>query len=126
MLKETISPKEVVDFLNAALAIDPEAMIGLFTHETPCGQAFADHPTIQVGGDPGSYTVRLIGILNGLFGTHEEGQFKGFGPIAFFFDEKTGKKIEGFILTSQGLPSAKKLSPKEEMLKEAGEKEIAL
>ena len=56
--------------LNELLAADPVATAALVNYRVPVNAEVGKHPTIQVGydNDSRSYTVGLIGILNGIFG----------------------------------------------------------
>lgn len=85
MLKQTVSIDEVIALLNDAFEKDPEAIHELVTTRVPCNEAMADHPTIQVGVNwkgTSKYVVGVIGILNGIFGTADD----GYGAIAGDFD----------------------------------------
>lgn len=78
MLKENVTIDEVISLLNDALEKDSEAIHNLATTRISCNDVLADHPTIQVGKFDGEYKVGMIGILNGIFGTTED----GYGAIA--------------------------------------------
>jgi hypothetical protein len=64
-------------------------MLNLIDARVTCNEALADHPTIQVGQQDGSYQVGLLGILNGLFGINDA----GWGPITAHIDS-TGGTLE--------------------------------
>ncbi len=99
MLKDAITARDVVDFLNEALRIDPEAVTALMSQRVGASVALADHPSIQVrkhDGEP-SFTVGMLGLLNGLFGTIEGGYYDGWGPIKVKM--KSSKVIDSFVLT---------------------------
>ena len=65
---------DVVRLLNEAAAIDPKAILALVNARVPCNEALLNHPTIQAGRGPeGKPEVGLLGILNGLFGTYDDG-----------------------------------------------------
>jgi hypothetical protein len=83
MIKETITPSEAVDFLNELLALDRPVIAALIANRVPCNKALADHPTVQAGAQHGGYHVGMLGILNGLFGTYED----GYGPITAEFGD---------------------------------------
>jgi hypothetical protein len=79
-MREQVSIDDVVQFLNSLLKVDPQAISALFDRgRVPCNQALADHPTVQVneGG------VGPLGILNGIFGTYED----GWGPILMVVED---------------------------------------
>ena len=91
---------QALQTLNDALAADPAAINALFTYETECNRDLADHPTIQVRGydrdtgEPllhGPFYVRLMGIINGLFGADED----DWGYLAMDIDDRG--LIAGFI-----------------------------
>lgn len=82
MVKETVTLHETIDLLNRLAVIDPDAARALFTAKVSCGQALADHPTIQVSHDGWGFQVGPLGLINGLFGVFPEGHPKaGYGPI---------------------------------------------
>lgn len=68
MLKESVTPQDVVDLLNEIAKTDKEALKALINLRVPCNKALADHPTIQTVNKDGQYVVGILGILNGLFG----------------------------------------------------------
>lgn len=73
-VKDKIAIEETVDFLNDLLLADHFAISSLFSMRISCNEQLADHPTIQVGSIGKAYwVVGMIGILNGLFGTDENG-----------------------------------------------------
>ena len=82
MLRDPCSVDAAVEILNEALRFDPDAITKLVDHRVPCNKDLASHPTIQVRG---TYVAKvgLLGILNGIFGTAEDGG----GPIAAVYDE---------------------------------------
>ena len=88
MFKSSVTVEEVVEFLNQMLALDPDCVLNLIKARVLCNDVIADHPTIQVNGDAvtGITTVGILGVLNGIFGTHED----GFGPITAVFDDDAG------------------------------------
>jgi hypothetical protein len=78
-LKKMISVEEVLAFLNEALLLDQDAVSNLVETRFPCNAAMANHPTIQVSGEPDgkSPKVGFLGVLNGMFGADEG----GYGPF---------------------------------------------
>lgn len=93
MLKETISRKEAIEYLNSILWADPEAINQLFlANRVQCNETLAGHESAQVGFDDGKYLIGTLGVINGLFGVDE----KGMGAIAALCYEG---KISGFIST---------------------------
>lgn len=79
--KTSTTPEDVVNLLNEAVKLDPQAMYALVEARVPCNEALADHPTIQVSAydeqtgkpTPGQFRVGILGLLNGLFGTDSVG-----------------------------------------------------
>lgn len=106
MVKSFVTLDEVIKFFNELIALDHKAVTELLTTRVECNQAFADHPSVQVGrmgNDPARpYEVGLIGLINGLFGTiEEEGRFKGWGPFAVELDWTSEEHI-GRVVTKVG------------------------
>jgi hypothetical protein len=101
-IKENITIKEVVAFLNEILEIDNYAMTAFVSMRFTCNKALADHPSVQVGLYNDRYfEVGLIGILNGIFGKDEY----GWGHISAVY--KDGK-IEKFnLLTDKQIKNFK-------------------
>lgn len=64
----------VVNLLNEAFKLDPEALEKLAFARVKCNEDLANHPTIVVyqAAEGSRCEVGLLGILNGLFGTSEE------------------------------------------------------
>jgi hypothetical protein len=83
MIRTTIALDEVIDYLNELIETDRPAMAALIANRVPCNPAMANHPTVQVQAQHGGYLVGMLGILNGLFGTFED----GWGPIVFVFKD---------------------------------------
>ena len=92
-VKEKVTLDKVVDLLNQALELDPEAINELFSTRVVCKDGLADHPTIQVFTDKerGFSRVGLIGIINGIFGIDNE----GWGHFGVKLD--SNDKIEEFL-----------------------------
>lgn len=85
-VKNKITIKETIDYLNDLLKADPDAINALFS----CNKSFADHPTLQVAGLSKNYFIfGIIGLLNGLFGADKH----GWGHICADYK---GTKITGF------------------------------
>ncbi len=95
MIKEKITLKQVIKFLNEALKQDPIAISSLFQIRVYCNIKTVKHKSIQViktGKD--SYIVGFIGLLNGMFGANKD----GWGCIAM---DCKGTKIRGFKLLKE-------------------------
>lgn len=87
MIKEQVTPDDVVNFLNEIALIDNTAISCLADDRVPCNEALAQHPTVQVKRDGVYRKVGFLGIINGLLGTYDEGEHKGSGPITAEMDE---------------------------------------
>jgi hypothetical protein len=76
MLKETVSAQDVCDLLNELLLLDPICVNNLISNRVECNESIANHPTAQVHQyiDDESPKIGLLGVLNGLFGTGEDGR----------------------------------------------------
>jgi hypothetical protein len=95
--------RDFISYLNEILENDPSLMEALLKTEYVCNEWTALHPSIQVfskehakerlGTDGDDYIVRFLGIVNGFFGTFDDGPCKGFGPIAVAFNDETGEII---------------------------------
>ena len=83
MLKESITIKEAVDFLNDALNTDSKAVTELFFDRKKCNVYMANHETIQCGMIKDEYCVGVLGLLNGMFGIDEN----GYGAIMMVIEE---------------------------------------
>lgn len=89
MIRDWVTVDDALAVLNRAVASDPEAISALLEQRVPCNKALADDPTIQVASKDGAYHVGILGILNGIFGTDED----GWGPIAA---SMTDGVVDGF------------------------------
>lgn len=91
MYKKSISPQEVVEFLNSLLELDREAISNLIFTRVSCNMKLAEHPTVQVLQDAvdGRNCVGWLGLLNGLFGINEN----GYGCILMHCDPIDGKQF---------------------------------
>lgn len=59
--------QRLVDTLNEALRLDPDAIEALCSFAVSCNDPLADHPLITVSEGPiGGPSVRLIGLLQGV------------------------------------------------------------
>lgn len=86
--------QRVVDLLDELIKTDSVAMKALIASRVPCGQELADHPTVQCGEREGDgYEVGLLGILNGLCGTLED----GWGAVSVVFEDD--KPVGARLLT---------------------------
>jgi len=55
------------------LELDRKATQELFALHVPCNEKIANHNTIQVEGYTEGYKLRVLGVLNGIFGISEFG-----------------------------------------------------
>ena len=99
-----VTPDEMIQVLNEAIDLDEEAIRKLFQYRVECNEELADHPVIQVRDEgEGVFSISLLGILNGLFGTIGEGEREKWGWITMECDyfEDTGElgKIRRFVRT---------------------------
>lgn len=82
MINDPCSLDQAISILNEMIAADPIAMRDLIEQRVPCKEGIADHPTVQVRAETNGYSVGLLGVLNGIFGNHED----GFGAISAYFE----------------------------------------
>ncbi len=83
--RNEVTVDQVVELLNAALALDDVAITNLLQTRVACNKKLAEHQTIQVGLQPHSekeYEVGILGLINGMFGIDEE----SWGAIAAELD----------------------------------------
>ena len=88
-MKKTVTIDDVIQVLNEMVEADGPATAALIANRVPCNKSLADHPSIQVAKQHGGFHVGMLGVLNGLFGTYEDGM----GPIAAFFVEEEGQEF---------------------------------
>ena len=105
MIKKEISVYSVVDTLNELLKLDPLTINALFRLRVHCGEDLANHPSVQVlatkragNEDANVYSVGLIGIINGFFGSNKD----AIGCIAMCLDDKT-HDITNFVVLEDRL-----------------------
>ena len=102
---DMIRVDDLVNLLNELHALDPEAMSALCEARVPCNTDLADHPTVQVFDEPESYTVGIIGILNGLCGAYDSGPRKGWGALCAVVDENDQTKVLKFdVIDNEAQP----------------------
>lgn len=84
-----VTVDQAIDMLNDLLKLDREAITQLLDRRVLCSESMADHETVQVlerqhkNGKASTYTVGLLGILNGLFGVMED----GWGHISAWYED---------------------------------------
>ena len=88
-----------IERLNEISKADPVAMEWLLENRTTCTKKLADHPSVQVyaaeDGEPPR--VGMLGILNGIVGSIDDGPKKNWGFIAAVWDDN--KQFIGFRRT---------------------------
>lgn len=101
MMRESVTPKQVVALLNSLLEIDRRAVSKLFDAQVSCNRGIALHPTVQVRQlrvnqyrPRDAWKVGVLGLINGMFGVHPN----GYGPIARVI--RNNGIIQSFVLTS--------------------------
>ena len=99
---KSVTVQHAVDVLNDALEADPDAVRHIIDHRVPCSNALAVHPTIQVGMNP-DQVVGALGLLNGIFGTSEDGD----GFIHAIMD--AAGNIRGFAVKGESTTMSTKL-----------------
>jgi hypothetical protein len=88
VIKESVTPADIIAYLNTLIETDHGAMLEIINHRVSCNQELAKHPTVQVWSDDNQTTednqatVSIVGILNGLFGVFDDGPKKNWGTIA--------------------------------------------
>ncbi|MGE5515092.1 MAG: hypothetical protein ACM31D_04650 [Bacteroidota bacterium] len=87
----------MVNFLNSLVDLDATALQALVEHRVLCSPELASHPTVQVAVGLGAeHRVGFLGVVNGFYGTYDDGPKAGWGPISAIFD---GGKLVGFRMT---------------------------
>lgn len=81
-----MTPQQAVEFLNSLLTVDDLAISSLINNRIPCNRELADHPHVQVTASRSGYLVGMLGILNGIFGTKDDGR----GFIRAVYDSDDG------------------------------------
>ena len=102
MGEKRVLAQAAVDLLNDLLKCDRVAIEELIEHRVFCTNKLLDHPLVQgEEDDEGNNAVGMLGIINALFGTVEEGPRKGWGLIAAVFDDGGG--LVRFEMTDENL-----------------------
>jgi len=102
MLNEKVTIDDAIGFLNSLVEVDADAVTRLVDARVQCNQEMADHESVQVQAYDGdeNYSVGILGVLNGLFGTFDCGPAEGWGPITALFNEDGS--VKEFVLTENG------------------------
>lgn len=98
----TTTSTEALILLRQLFEADPQAMNVIFNTRFVVNEALADHPTVQVAeADDGTYSVGLIGLLNGFF-AHPDG-WGALGVLMEDFDKEAFRgKVVGFAELGPG------------------------
>lgn len=64
--KDTITPYDIVNYLNYLLVIDSEMINTLIDNRFICNEQIANNKYIQVLVDKNCFKVGILGLLNGL------------------------------------------------------------
>lgn len=90
---------EFIAFLNSLLEHDCHTLDSLISIRVPCSEDLLEHPSVQVNHTAGELCrVGFLGIMNGYFGTIDEGEYKGWGPIAVQYK---GNRLFRFVRTGE-------------------------
>lgn len=92
--------RRIVTALNELLEVDRAAITLLVRARVPCGQALADHPSVQVLQEGTVTTVGLVGVLNGICGVYTDGNVKGWGPVCAVVNDDDGT-VSKFALSHE-------------------------
>ena len=88
MIREVIGIENALNVLNRLVETDPKAARTLVETRITCSEGLANDPEIQVGFDSkGAFQVGFLGIINGLFGSTED----GYGAICANFKVQCSK-----------------------------------
>jgi len=90
MISDPLSVDKAIERLNSMVAADRDALRALVAYRVSCNQALVHHPSVQIQvQDDHTNLVGLLGILNGIFGSGDNG-----GPLEAVFDD--GGTLIGF------------------------------
>jgi hypothetical protein len=105
-IKQSITPQDVVDLLNEFIKLDPHGARMFLQMKAEVNSKVKDHPSIQTDGDPRSTTVTPMGLINGLFGTYDDGKRKGWGPIYYMMMKDGSRITEAGLLRNEPIEEA--------------------
>jgi hypothetical protein len=119
-IRGSVGPEQAVALLNKILAVDKPAIEKLLKLKVSVSKALneSEDPNLAdlkmqeaglktvvngktIWSDGPHYYLGILGLLNGLFGSFEDGTLKGFGCIASVHDDKTGELKEFTLLQNQ-------------------------
>jgi len=91
---DLVLAKRIVSFMNNLLQIDRNTIQLLIDCRVPCNKELAEHPTVQVlhSKELNLNFVGLLGVLNGLCGTYDN----GLAAVAIMTDNNL---IDKFVFT---------------------------
>lgn len=90
--------QKIINYLNELVALDKPCIAAMVSNRIPCNEKLAEHPSCQVGYRNGGFSVGLLGIINGMCGTYDDGPRKGWGAIAANFNTGESTDLIGFEL----------------------------
>jgi len=99
MIRESVTIQDVIDYLNKMLQVDPDLMAMFVNTRFDLNKPLDDYPQeIQVM-QSAKPALGIIGLLNGLFGTIEDGPQKGWGPLMIAMDKSNHFILHEFVRT---------------------------
>ena len=106
MLKKTITPEDICCLLNELLKKDYMCIKTLISSRSFCNDFIINHPTVQVRmyeEDDKLSTLGLLGLINGFFGTREDGggvivMISDRSQIIKFIVQEKWEQIAGILL----------------------------
>ena len=100
--------KDFIEYMNELYRKDPKWLMNLISHRPHCNKEIAVNTEVQCGrigkgiSEP-QYGAGLLGIINGFYGSFEDENKRGCGPVAACFDDDT-EELRGFMeFGSQGM-----------------------
>lgn len=84
-----------VDFMNELVQTDKKWVQDICDFRPRCNDGILHHPTVQAGYHPWLEKEKVgvagfLGLINGFFGSYDDGPRKGAGPISADFCDQTG------------------------------------
>lgn len=80
---------QFVAFMNEIYKLDPEWAAAICNFRPPCNESIAQHKTIQAGisEDHKHYEAGFLGLMNGFFGTYDDGPRARYGAFAATYED---------------------------------------
>lgn len=89
---------DFIKFMNELMELDPEWVRSIVNFRPECNEKIAHHPTVQVMLDEdGKFKAGFLGLMNGFFGSFDEGEAKGCGHIAIYSGSDEDKEAKEFV-----------------------------